>query len=73
LRRTLCGYELWLWANGCVGSGFNGADTEQSDWAVFLGRGVARGEEGGRLGRSPQLGRVLKWLAGWALRSCRPG
>jgi hypothetical protein len=72
LRRTLCGYELQSRANRCVGSGFNGADTRQSDWAVFLGRDVARGEEGGRLGRSPQLGRVRKWLADWALRSGRP-
>jgi hypothetical protein len=73
LRRTLCGYELRSLANGCVGSGFNGVDTWQSDWAVFLGRGVVRGEEGGRLGRSPQLGRVQKWLAGCALRWGRPG
>jgi hypothetical protein len=73
LRRTLCGYELRSRANGCVGSGFNGADTRQSDWAVFLGHGVARREEGGRLGRSPQLGRVRKRLVGWALRWGRPG
>jgi hypothetical protein len=72
LRRTLCGYELWSRANGCVGSGFNGADTRQSDWAVFLDRGVAHGEEGGWLGRSPQLGCMRKRLAGWALRWGRP-
>jgi hypothetical protein len=64
LRRRLCRYELRSRANGCVGSRFNGADTHQSDWAVFLGRGVTRGVEGGRLGLSPQLGRVRKWLAG---------
>jgi hypothetical protein len=73
LRRTLCEYELRSRANGCVGSGFNGADTEQSDWAIFLGCGVARGEEGGRLGRSTQLGCVWERLAGWALRWGRPG
>jgi hypothetical protein len=73
LRRTLYGYELRSWANRCVGSGFNGADIRQSDWAIFLGRSVARGEEGGRLGRSPQLGHVQKRLAGWALRWGRPG
>jgi hypothetical protein len=49
LRRTLCGYELRSRVNGCVGSGFNGPDTWQSDWAVFLVHGVARGEEGGWL------------------------
>jgi hypothetical protein len=53
LRRTLCGYELRFWANGYVGSRFNGVDTQQSDWAVFLGRGVTSEEEGGQLGRSP--------------------
>jgi hypothetical protein len=42
----------------------NGANTGQSDWAVFLGRGVTRGEEGGQLGCSPQLGHVQKRLAG---------
>jgi hypothetical protein len=46
LRRT-CGYELRSRANGCVGSGFNGADTGQIDWAIFLGCSVTRGEEGG--------------------------
>jgi hypothetical protein len=69
----MCGYELRSRANGCVGSGFNGADTGQSDWAVFLGRGVVRGEEGGWLGRSPQLGRVRKRLASRVLRWGRPG
>jgi hypothetical protein len=51
----------------------NGANTGQSDWAIFLGRGVTCGEEGGRLGCSPQLGHVRKRLAGWALRWGRPG
>jgi hypothetical protein len=73
LRRTLCEYELRSWANGCVGSGFNGANTEQIGWAIFLGCGVARGEEVGRLGRSTQLGRVWERLAGWALHWGRPG